>query len=344
MVRAYSGAVMPLIVTPRQLNQRAELYHQLGIMITAGLSVHKALEHLLTNPPSMDLVAPISQLLGNLNQGLTVSESIQRIGKWTPSFDLALIDAGERSGRLDACFKLLSVYYHERAQMAKQMISDSLYPLFLFNFAVFLYPAIDLVLHGNLGHFLLVTVGIAGPIYILAFFIIYACQSRHNEAWRSKVEELLGRVPILGTARRQLALARLATALESLINAGVPIIMAWELAATSSGSPAIDRRVKSWKPKLEEGSTFSELVSKSPEFPELFANLYHTGEVSGTTDTTLRRLHTLYQEEGFSKMKALSQWAPKIVYFGVILFVAWKIISGFIASQSELNKVLDGKF
>ncbi len=66
----------------------------------------------------------MSQLLKQLDQGNTVSESVKSIGKWGPSFDLALIDAGERSGRLDACFKLLAVYYRERAQMARQMISD----------------------------------------------------------------------------------------------------------------------------------------------------------------------------------------------------------------------------
>src|SRR5208282_2406672 len=130
---------MPLIITPRQLNQHAELYHQLGIMIAAGLTIHKALEHLQSHPPSLSLRAPISQLLENLDKGLTISESVQRIGKWVPSFDLALIDAGERSGRLDACFKLLAVYYRERAQMARQMISDLMYPAFLLHFAILIF-------------------------------------------------------------------------------------------------------------------------------------------------------------------------------------------------------------
>jgi type IV pilus assembly protein PilC len=312
-------------------------------MITAGLTVHNALEHLQTNPPSLALRAPITQLLENLDQGCTVSESLQRIGKWIPSFDLALIDAGERSGRLDACFKLLAVYYRERAQMARQMISDMAYPAFVLNFAIVLFPLIDLVTTGNFARFLWMTVGIAAPLYGLVFLIIYSCQGRHGEEWRSKIEQILGRIPILGTARQNLALARLATALESLLNAGVPIVTAWELAATASGSPALARTVQGWKGPLEKGSTFSELISASDRFPALFANLYHTGEVSGTTDQTLIRLHDLYQTEGLAKMKALAQWTPKLVYFAIILFVAWKIISTFAAGQAELNKVMDFK-
>ena len=334
---------MPLIITPRQLNQHAELYHQLGMMITAGLSVHKALEHLQSHPPSLSLRAPISQLLEQLDQGHTVSESLQRIGKWIPSFDLALIDAGERSGRLDACFKLLAVYYRERAQMARQMISDMAYPAFVLNFAIVLFPLIELVTTGSVAHFLWMTVGIAAPLYGLVFLIVYACQGRHGEGWRSRVEQILGRIPILGTARQDLALARLATALESLLNAGVPIVTAWELAATASGSPALARTVQGWKGPLEEGSTFSELISASDRFPTLFANLYHTGEVSGTTDQTLIRLHDLYQTEGLAKMKALAQWTPKLVYFAIVFFVAWKIISFYTGYFAEVNKAIDFK-
>jgi type II secretory pathway component PulF len=334
---------MPLIVTPRQLNQRAELYHQLGMMITAGLSVHKSLEHLHSNPPSYDLRPPIAHLLASLNQGLTVGESVQRLGKWTPSFDIALIEAGERSGRLDACFKLLATYYRERAEMAKQMISDSLYPLLVLNVAIVLFPFIEFIRTWNVPRFLFMIAIIAVPVYGAIFLIIFASQGRHGEAWRSKLEEICSYVPVLGTARHCMALARLSMALESLINAGVPIITAWELAGTASGSPALNRRIKSWSPQIENGASYSDVVSKSREFPELFANLYHTGEVSGTTDQTLVRLHNLYQTEGQAKMKALSQWTPKLMYFGIMIFVAYKIISFYTGYFKELNQVMDFK-
>ncbi len=185
--------------------------------------------------------------------------------------------------------------------------------------------------------------GILVPIYAAIFLAIYACQGRHGESWRSKIESILRRVPILGTARKNLALARLATALESLINAGVPIVPAWELAATASGSPELDRTVQGWKEPLQNGSTYSELITASGRFPDLFSNLYHTGEVSGTLDQTLIRLHDLYQAEGLAKMKALSQWTPKLVYFGILLFCAWKIVSYYMGYFSEIDKAMNFK-
>jgi type IV pilus assembly protein PilC len=334
---------MPLIITPHQLKQRAELYHQLAIMITAGLSVHKALEQLKISPPSRALRKPITEWLEHLEQGHTVSQSIEMMGKWIPSFDIALIDAGERSGRLDVCFRLLANYYEERGQMLRQMISDLMYPAFVFNFSIVLFPLVSLITTGNATKFFLTVAGILAPLYGALFLIVLACQGRHGEKWRSVIETILRPVPILGTARRCLALSRLSAALEGLLNAGVSIVSAWDLAANASGSPSLARAVRSWKPHLQEGSTPSELVSDSSQFPQLFANLYHTGEVSGQLDETLGRLHRLYQDEGSRKLRALAQWTPKAVYMIVAFLVAWKVISFYAGYAHQLNDVMDMK-
>jgi type II secretory pathway component PulF len=220
------------------------------------------------------------------------------------------------------------------------MIADLAYPLFLLHFAVIIFAFVAWVKNASTASLLLQTVGILGPLYIVVFLLIYAAQSRHGEAWRSFVERVLTPVPILGTARHSVALARLSAALEALINAGVRIIEAWQLAADASGSPAIRRAVASWKPQLEAGRTPSEMVSESRQFPEVFANLYHSGEISGQLDESLSRLHDYYRDEGSRKMRFVSQWMPKIIYLGIMLFAAYKIVSFYMGYFGELNKVM----
>ena len=334
---------MALIISPRQLNQRAEFYHQFAILLTAGLTAPQALKQLRENPPSRSFRPHIARFLEMLEQGSTITEAVRDLGSWAPSFDAALIEAGDQSGRLDACFKLLALYYAERAKMLRQMISDLLYPAFVFHFAIILFPFMDFFRTGNLFLFLTSTLGILIPLYGAIFFIIYACQGRHGEAWRSWIERVLHPVPLLGTARRQLALARLAAALEALLNAGVPIVGGWNLAAAASGSPALSRRVLSWREPLEAGSTPSEMLAASREFPQLFSNLYHTGEISGTLDDSLKRLHAMYQEEGGRKLRAVAVWAPRMVYFGVVFLVAWRVISFYLGYFNQLNQVMDMK-
>jgi type II secretory pathway component PulF len=69
---------------------------------------------------------------------------------------------------------------------------------------------------------------ILSPLYLVTILLIYASQSKHGEAWRARIESVSNFIPILGAARRFLALARLAAALEALISAGVNIVEAWE--------------------------------------------------------------------------------------------------------------------
>jgi type II secretory pathway component PulF len=330
---------MPLIITPRQLERRAELYHQLSILISAGLTIHQGLEQLKRNPPDRALRQKISVWLDYLGEGATVTDALRRTGQWMSTFDLALIEAGEQSGRLDASFKLLALHYEERARMVKQAISDLLYPAFVLHMSVVVFPFIKAFSTGNWVIFILTVLGVLVPLYALVFFMIYACQGRHGENWRALLERVFDPIPVLGTARRDLALARLAAALEALLNAGVPIIGAWELAATASGSPALRRLVQTWRPRVEGGSTPSEMVSESNRFPTVFNNLYHTGEVSGQLDQTLTRLHTLYQEEGIRRMRLVARWGPQIVYFAVAIYVGCRVIGFYMGYFKMIDDI-----
>ncbi len=329
---------MPLIFTPRQFTLRAHFYQQFGQLLAAGLPILNALEMLGRSPPAGSYRAPIRQMISQLSQGATVSEAVQSLGHWMPAFDIALVQAAEHSGRLDAVFKLLADYYNERAKLLRQTISDLAYPLFVLHMAIFIFPMVDYFKNSNGELFLLKTFGVLIPIYVGFFLMIKAMQSRRGAGWRSFMERVLSPVPVLGSARQSLALARLAAALEALLNAGVTIIQAWEMAATASGSPAILRTVNAWKPQVEAGQTPAEVVTASSQFPELFANLYHSGEISGQLDESLRRLRDYYQEEGSRKLHLFAQWVPRFIYFAIAGYVAFKVITFYTAYFREIGQ------
>jgi len=331
---------MSLLVTPGQLNQRSEFYHQLGQLTAAGISLPQALATQQRAPPASSFRAPLAHLLKQLAEGDTFSGALQSLGRWLPAFDISLLQAGEKSGRLPDCFKLLAEYYRERSRLIRQVISDLGYPLFLFHFAILIGPLPGLIQSGSVPAYLLQTLGVFVPIYAVVILFLFAVQGRHGERWRALIEKVLHRIPLCGSARRSLALARLAAALEALINAGVSIIEAWELAAAASGSPALRRVVLAWKPEVLAGQTPSEAVNQSRAFPELFANLYHTGEISGQLDQTLVRLRDFYQEEGSRKLRALSEWTPKLVYLGIMLMIAWRVVGFWSNYYGMVNEAI----
>jgi type II secretory pathway component PulF len=322
---------MPLFVSPRQFRQRAQFYVQLSQLTEAGLTMIRSLETIALKPPSDFFREPVLRALAELKQGATVADAWRKLGNWVPAFDIDLVQAAEHSGRLDHVFKMLSQHYQDEAALLSRIISGLMYPALLFHVAVVLFPFVEWFKGGmSVTGFFMSFLEILLPLYALIAFVLYAMQSTRTEKWRAFMERLLRPVPVLGTAMHCLALARLSASLEALINAGVGIIEAWEMAAATSGSPAMTRAVRKWKPQILEGLMPSEAVNANPgQFPEVFANLYQTGEVSGQLDDSLVRLRDYYREEATRRLELLAEWIPRIVYLLVALMVAVKIIIFF---------------
>jgi type II secretory pathway component PulF len=329
---------MPFFITPGLLTRRAELFHQISQLTSAGISLTKT-----GGLVSRSLRGREARVFGQeferqIEQGATATDALCTALPWLTDFETAMIEAGEKSGRLDDTFMRLSNHYADRARMARQIIGDLAYPVFLYHFAVLIQPFPALFLTGNVYSYALQVGGGLLPFYAIGFFVMLSLQSQQFPVIRDLFERFTQFVPIVGTARRSLALARLSAALEALITAGVTIIQAWELAAKASGSPALLRTVTSWRPMLEAGTTPAELVNHSRLFPEIFANFYSTGEVTGRTDDSLRRIHSYYLDEGTRKIHAVCQWVPRIIYLIIVLLIASQIVSFYTGYFNRVNQ------
>lgn len=304
-------------------------------MIAAGVPLLKALEMASANPAVRASRKTFLELIQHLQSGLTFSESMTRVHGWLPEFDIALLSVGESSGRLDASFKLLAGYYAVRAKIIRDTIAGLLITVatlhvFLLVFPLGLWIAFAQgILNNDYARclpFLVEKAVVFGALYGVVFSLIFACQGKRGERWRSLVESVMAPIPFLGTARKYLVLSRLAAALEALIGAGVSIVKSWELASAASGSPRLRREVSSWNSQLESGATPAELVNQSRHFPQIFANLYSTAEQSGQLDDALARLHTYFQEEGFRTLRVFTRLMNGTIYGLVVLLVAYNVI------------------
>lgn len=333
---------MALIVTPSRLEQFGEFYHQLGGMLSAGINLIQGLEMLRKSPPGASFRKPLSRVLTRLNQGEPLSEALSQEGAWLPPFDIALIAAGEQSGRLDHACRLLSGYYRERAQLFREAISSLMYPAFVLCFALVVFPPgliTRAIWEGDVESFVrakLLTFGVLGTAVFAALLL---GQNRQAAWWRELWEAVWNWVPLVGRARRSLALARLAVALESLIEAGVLAIEAWDLAVQATGSPTLTRAVRKARRRMLDGETPGEAISQERAFPETFVSVYRSGEVSGKLDDSLHYLYQRYQDEATRLLKKIAEWVPRLVYLAILIGIAYFVISFWLG---YFQGVLDG--
>lgn len=317
---------MALIVTPRQLTKRSEFHRELAALLGAGVPVLQALQHLRRHPPDASFRPRLTRVIQQIEGGVTFTEALAAQPGWIPLFDLALIRAGEQSGRLVETCRILAEHYTDRARLISNFLAKLLYPIFLFHFAVLIFPPDllpGLLFHGEAGPFVRQKLLVLGTVYTVVLLGCIALRNRGPAGWSSAIEKILGWLPGLGLARRELALARLASALGSLVRAGVGLPEAWQLAADASGSPALRRSVNRWLPRVQAGEPPSDQLRRSRAFPELFQNLYATGEMSGQLEQELQHLHAYYQESGdrrLTRFAFVTGWVITLAVMGVIAF------------------------
>ncbi|HXC37154.1 MAG TPA: type II secretion system F family protein [Candidatus Acidoferrales bacterium] len=324
-----------MILTPGQLNRRAELYHQLGSMIAAGVPLMQALEMAGKNSSLRASRKYLSTLLEQLRNGRSLSDAMQHVHGWLPDFDAALLAAGEHSGKLDYSFKRLGEYYATKAQIIRETISSLAIAalnlhvfLFIFPLSVLIKFAIGLL---NSDYrmcipFIKEKIIVYGALWGVILFFIFACQGRRGEPWRAMLEYLHQLVPMLRTALKYLVLYRFTTALEALVNSGISILKGLPMAAAGSGSTHLKNKVAEWPRELEAGTTPSELIRGLSYFPDMYANLYYTGEISGRLDDSLVRLQTYYHEEGFRLLRLFMRILSRTIYLLIALLIAYNVI------------------
>ncbi len=334
---------MAFIFFPTQLAARSDFYHQIGSSLASGLPLIRTLELLERNPPALGLRRPILRILDRLRSGNTLDEAVHALGGWAPEFDVALLGAGEQSGRLDAVCRILAKAYQDRARLMRQILFGLAYPAILFHVAFLIMPVghlIALVQTGDVLQFLSRKAAFFTPFYIVAILVVFASQGSQGRTWRSLLESITRLIPVFGRARRAVALSRFSLALDALFNAGVPATRAWPTAAAASGSPALEREIDTWVPRLDQGESAGDLILQSAAFPPHFSSLYSTSEFSGRVDDALPLLSEHYQDEGLRLMRTAAALLTGLLYGAVMLAAVWQIVSfwlGFYGAIADIE-------
>lgn len=320
-------------------------------MIAAGVPLIQALEMSASNSALRNSRKFILELVQHLKNGLSFSDAMLHIHGWLPDFDTALLSAGEVSGRLDYSFRALGDYYASRVEIIRETISNlavaalNLHVFFLvFPLGLLIGFAMG-IMNNNYAMcipFIIEKVVVYGTFWGLIIFFIFACQGKRGERWRAFLEYLNQVVPLLRTALKYLVLYRLTTALDALVNSGLSIVKCWPMAAAASGSPYLKKQVSGWQAEFEASMTAAELVRQERYFPEMFANLYHTGEVSGHLDDTLKRLQSYYRDEGFRLLRLFARILSRVIYFLIAIMIAYNVIGFYLSYFHGMTNLLNG--
>jgi type IV pilus assembly protein PilC len=115
--------------------------------------------------------------------------------------------------------------------------------------------------------------------------------------------------------------------LATMLKAGVPMLQAFDIVARGHGNARFARLMMQVKAKIEAGSSLSQAFREHPQyFDDLYCNLVHAGETSGTIDAILDRLAIYLEKILAIKSKIKSALFYPISVLVVAVVVMWVIM------------------
>lgn len=95
-------------------------------------------------------------------------------------------------------------------------------------------------------------------------------------------------------------------------------------------------------PRINNGEELAQSLGKAGPLPGNILRGIGLGQEAGTLDEEFRRWGKFYMEQTLNRIRVLSDWLPKIMYFAIAGYVAWRIIGTFKDSMQTVTDLLEG--
>jgi type II secretory pathway component PulF len=321
--------------------QRAQLYHELGKLIGAGLHVDRSVDLLLEQHPA----ASIRQWLEGLRRGLaahlTVADSVKQNTEAVP-LEVSLLEAGERGGRLEDSCEHLARYYELRQKSKDKAIGALIYPIILLHFGLVL-PELPRFVSGEppatvVGQIVL---HIAIAWAVLAALGFGAWWAGKAGARSPAVDGMLHAIPLVGSVRRHWALARFCQVFHTGLLASFRMSETLELAGDASQSARLRDAGRTAAHKLEAGDMLTSALKSTGAFPKAFMQSVATAEETGTLDREMQRWGVAEAQLAATAQDRLAEWLPRIIYVLIMFYVAARIVGMVLTLYAPVQKLIN---
>lgn len=313
------------------------LAREWGLYIKGGYPLIDALTYSLQEDLDEKIKVRLSQMIIDLENGLSPEVAIQRFDKVLPNFFLIMFALGCGSGNLDLILEQLEEFYWWQLQERKEIIGKLYYPLI--TLAIFLMMALLIILVilptfqtlytslnielNRLSLFLLylgvfMSIHLKKILFLLAaggMLVIYLYKYRPG-----LFQNLFKRLPGCKKFFGQLALSRFLIGLALQLKAGMDINMSLQTAASLTGEGSYRKGAKEIINDIENGKSLVESLVKWIPVETGHISLLKAGERTGNLGESLEFLGRINQSYSKDFVERLNKLVEPISITVLALF------------------------
>jgi type IV pilus assembly protein PilC len=323
---------------------------QFATMIEAGLNVVAALRILEEQTADAYLAEVVEGVRVDVERGLLLSQALARHPRVFSRLYVSMVEAGEAAGILDEVLDRLATQIEKEANIKRRVKGAMIYPLVVLSFAflvlmamlLFIVPVFEKLYEQLGGHLPTLTQWIIDasnllrarwyiifPVFALVLFAFF--RWKRSESGRKRWDRFKLRVPMkIGDIVLKVTMARFTRTLSTLVTAGVDIIKALEITATTAGNWVVEDAVRVVRERVHGGASLAQPLIEHPVFPPMVSQMVKIGEETGELDAMLGKIADFYEEEVDASISALTSIIEPIMIILIGAMVGTIIISMYL--------------
>ncbi|MCF7906277.1 type II secretion system F family protein [Candidatus Gracilibacteria bacterium] len=318
--------------SPVKLQEKLLFFQLLGAILQAGISIPEALRMLEIQTANQKMKRVIKDVRLLIEDGESLAGAMRRNSDIFDEATCSIVEAGEKSGKLNEVLKELVNQYNRLSSIQKKVKSVLTYPVIVLVVMVlltvvvviFVVPklielfgdleslpvptrilvgASDLVLHkwplliGGMGAF-------------ISLFLVWKKSSWGKRQWSNFILLL----PVGGKMMKGMVLSRVTRIFGFLIASGVPIIEGIKITASTANNPTYEEKLLLASDDLSKGISIAENLSDNEKlFPKMLISMIAIGEKTASLEKIMIRIADFYEEELDRKISMLSKLMEPII-------------------------------
>ena len=325
----------------------AIVFRSLASLVQAGLPLERA----IASSTPLARGALKEELLNArqaIHQGAMLSSSLGQAGTLVPAVTIGIIRAGERSSRLSLALDRAASQLEREAELIGKVRQALAYPLMLAvtgsvsvvvigtvvvpRFATLLddmgqtLPASTRILLAASS--VLSAHGLVILALLLGLAITVALQLR-APVTRAALDRFLLQLPLIGRLRLALAGSRFCRALASGLEAGMPMLQAFDAGGDAAGDLGVEERAARARDRIARGEPVAGSLDKERVIPAVCVQLLSVGEAGGQLAAMAHRASDIAEAKAERSLRsaiALIEPAFIVMFGGLVIFVAMALL------------------
>ena len=335
--------------------QLADFLRRLSMSLEVGIDVRKALASEALRC-SGRLRSHALDMSTAINGGSSITAAINGTGEFFPSLVRQLVAVGEQTGDLPEVLKKLAEHYDEQLKLRQIFISTISWPMIQLGMALAIVgfliwiagilPRID-DKHPNdlLGFGLTGDTGLLIYLLILAAFaaggfVIFRAIAT-GKVWVAPLQQVITRLPVVGTAVKTLALSRFAWTLQLTTATALDVKRALSLSLQSTRNAVFIAKDERVQDLIQNGDSIHGALTKTGVFPMEFLHAVQVGEESGRMSETMEIIARQQLDAARRAMAVLTKAAGYGVWFLVAALIITLIFRLAGVYLGNLNQALN---